>query len=372
MAITSLDEALRVAERISGLSGRIREVPGLDEGHVGRLHSSLMDLTRDYGKRPWWHHRFLLRELGGVALEVKSLAARGGLSGEHLELFDLVLYSLKHRRFRTVGKLLRKLEDSIRLLHERERLREEYRPFRGRLEQESKAAEEQILGLQKVPVPDAGPSDVEAAERLIDSFNAASAEALTRFLASAPGRDVIRICLREGSVPDLPFPAPPDPGAAQELLRLLEVQKGELARMDLNDLIEASGYSEARFAHLAPGSRRLHLRLQSNATWLRSISRSVAGVSLRDPPEALRQRIASLLQHLTEVPGAGEAVGHLRSLQALAEAGRLAAVQRSVQVYRDHGEAARKRWDGTLEPEIEERRRALENLRQSLRSLPEQ
>ncbi len=373
MAIASLDEALRAAERISALSEKIRGVPGLGEGHVGRLHASLASLARDYGKRPWWHHRFLVRELDPVALEVKGLASRSGLSREHLEVFDAVLYSLKHRRFRAVAKLLPKLEEPLSWVQQRERLREEYRPFRRRLEEESEALRQQILGLQNVPAPEAGPEEVEAAERLIESCNRAFAEAMRRFLARAPARDVVRACLQADSAPGLPAFAPPDSEAARGLLTLLEREEGEAARMDLYDLVEASGYSEARFAHLAPGSPRLHRALKSSATWLRSLARApeAAGLSIRDPPENLRQRISSVLRFLAAVPGAGDAVQPLRSLETLAETGRLAAVQRSAQVYREHGEAAGKRWDGTLGAEMEEKQKALADISKSLRELPE-
>ncbi len=367
MAAASLDDALRAAERISTLSEKIGGVPGLGEGHVGRLHTALAGLARDYGKRPWWHHRFLVRELDPVALEVKGLASRGRLSREHLEVFDAVLYNLKHRRFRAAAKLLPKLEEPLAWVRERERLREEYRPFRRLLEEESEALRQEIPRLQNVPAPEAAPADVEAAERLVESCNCAFAEAVQRFLARAPARDVVRACLQ------IPALAPPDSEAAMELLVLLERERGEAARMDLYDLAEASGYSEARFAHLAPGSPRLHRALKSCATWLRSLSRApeAAGLSLRDTPEEVRERVSASLRFLDAVPDAGEAVQPLRSLGALAETGRLAVLQRSARLYREHGEAARKRREGTLEGEIEQKVRTLASLEENLRALPE-
>lgn len=369
-AIASLDEARRVAEQIADLSAEIRKVPGLDEGHVERFHSALRGLIRDYGKRPWWHHRFLVRELDAVAPEVRGLAKREPLSPDHLAVFDAVLYGLKHRRFRTAGKSLRKLDGDLSLVAERERLREAYRSFRRRVAVEAEAAAERLAALESVPRPEAGPSDVEALERLVESFHSASAEALRTFLARAPGREVIRAFLHAAPAPSL---SPPDPEAAKGLLRLLEAQEGGLGRMDLHGLLEASGYSEARFAHLAPGASRLRGLLASNAAWLRSLSAAegAAHLSLREPAEVLEQRLRLLLRFMAGVPGGEKAVEHLAAIQRLAEGGSLAAILRSARIYREHGEAARKRWEGTLEREIEEARKRLEALRRDLDGLPE-
>ncbi|MEM3086192.1 MAG: hypothetical protein QXO51_07195 [Halobacteria archaeon] len=370
--VTSLEEARNAADRIADLSRRIREVPGLDEGHLGRLHASLRGLVREYGKRPWWHHRFLVRELDAIALEVRGLARKGSLSPEHLGLLDAALTGLKHRRFRTADKLLRRFDEALALVAERERAQAAYRPYRRRLEEETRGAEERVLALQGVPAPEASSSDVEAAEREAALFNASSARAVREFLARAPGREVLRVWLDGIAEGVLPLPPPPDPEAARELLRLLEGQGGELGRMDLHGLVEVAGYSEARFAHLGAGSHRLRGALASCASWLRSLVQSESGVglSLREPPASLLRRMDSLLRILAKVPGGEEALRHLRALQALAQAGRLEAIQRSAVIYAEHGEAARKRWNGMLEAEIAEKRRALEGLRRSLESLP--
>lgn len=374
--LTTVEEARRVASQISELSRQIREIPGLDGGHVARLYASLNNLIQDYGQRPYWHYRFMRRELDEIAAEVKRLAAGGELVAEHLELFDLALYRLKNRRFRTATKLLLKVKDGASLVQERERLREEYRPFRRGLEERARALEEEVRRLREVPSPEAGPGEVAAVEEQIARCNAASAAALRGFLARAPAREVLRLSLRMGAEPGLRFLAPPGPQDAEPLLRLLEAEAdaGGLARRDIYGLMEAAGYTEARLSHLTPGAKRLRLLLQANAPWLRSLSRveeaGAVSVSPREPPEALRERIPPLLRLLSEVPGAEEAVRRLRELHALVESGRFAAIQRSAELYRRHGEGARKRWEGSLEAEISGKERALEEVRRDLRDLP--
>lgn len=376
MPITSLDGARDVAAQVADLSRRIREVPGLSEGHVERIYVSIQRLIQDYGQRPWWHHRFLLRELDAVAAEVKRLANEGGLAAEHLELFDFALYRLKKRRFRAAGKLLLRMKETVSMVQERGRLLEDYRLFYRQLERQCQALEDEILRLRQVPILDAGPPEVEATERLVATANGASAVALRNFLVRTPGREVVRLCLRLGSGPGLSFLAPSDREAAGQLLRLLDQEEGsgDLSREDLYGLIEAAGYTEARLAHLARDARRLRLLLQANVPWLRGLSKvpesSAVSVSIRETPEGLRQRIPSLRLCLSEVPGGEEASRHLQDLFALVETGRFASVQRSADIYRTHGEDAQKRWDGTLEPEISKKAAALEGFRRDLRGLP--
>jgi hypothetical protein len=327
---------------------------------------------REYGGATPRQRKAFQRELEDVASAVTRIAPR--LPPKVVKLLDGSLVHARRTHFGEARKVLRKLDKPLGLYREMKGSLEEYRRLYRGLQQEAQDLQREAEVLAAVPKPPVGPGEVAGVMSLLQAYNEEVRRAYGALLEGPPAR-ALSLLLEASSDPRTGVP---HPGDREEALRFVEyLDRGgtisALPGRGLGALLQASQASEARLAHLLPDPKGFRRFLQAQLPWVKALMEAQGkafALSWNQPADTLEGRLDAIADHLSRMPGAEGALHRLQEIGALATSGTLWAAQAAEGIYRNHGNAARWSWEGTLETRVSSFRSKAEAIQALLAALP--
>jgi len=372
----SIREALQMVESIKALSQKAQEVPGLAEGELENVLHRANRILQNYAKLTRRTYRAFKRDLDDLASDVSELYKEGLLLKKHLRILDRMLNKMKMRDFYSARKLLRKFDDFVALRQEIESQLGEYRKFYQQLRRELEQRKTKLSRLHGVLRPALSPREVKDVTSLLLECKELVNRLISDYLSTYPSREVLRTMFWAATMPNLKIPAPSKPQPAEAMLNLLDSAgdiKNKFGDKNMHALMEAAGYTDARFAHILKDHRHLKRLLLENRSWLRALSTTKGygpNFSIEDDVDTIRPKIASWLEMLKRIPRSTEAEERLNALSEMLDSGTFANAQEAAQVYQRFGDAARRAWDGSLQKTIKETEEMVSRLLRDLERLP--
>ena len=358
-AASTVEELRALAEKVSAVTGKLKKTPGLVEGHVERIATSIDQVLRDYGGRSYRQYRNLVRDLDAVAAEVARHSKAGAISPKVLRILDAALLRIRKRDFFMGRKLLDRLGKLRAQAQERERMLAEYREGYRALEREVSRLRTERDRLRSVQRPPVSEEDVSALKSRLEEANRNLAHAWIAELHEIPCGTVITTLLEASKDRRLLLPHIPegDAMALSDLLAQVGPIREAFGRRGVHGLLEALSYSDAKLAHLAGDGRPLKTALQANLAWLKAVTApgdALPRLSLDLSLVELRNRIEALSRLSERLHASEKAREKLAEIRTQLESGDLERGQEADRAYRVHGEAARVAWAGSLQKAVGE------------------
>ncbi len=369
-----LDRARAAADRITTLMRKVGDTPGLVDGELHSLREGFETLMRDYGGATPRQRKAFRRELDVLAARIGRAGSTGGLSPKHLRVLDAALLHARTLHFANVRRVLGKLDKPLALARELAEAQEEYRrAYRGVL-QEVDGLRRERDRLRAVPKPPLPRYRVAEVTGELEAYNLAARGLLHELLTdgSASG---LRLLLVASSDPALAVPAPDDQRPAQDLVDFLGAHRGLLESLGpggVRALLDAERWSEARLSYFLVDPRAFRRLVQANLPWLRALGSPDCRALLfpwGQPADQVAGRSESMKRFLASCPGASEALARLAEVASVVASGAYQEALDAQTIHQAHGEAAQRRFDGSLEGDLRalgirlaEAERALEGL----------
>jgi energy-coupling factor transporter ATP-binding protein EcfA2 len=221
------------------------------------------------------------------------------------------------------------------------------------------------------------PSKGHAFVNGIESFNRTTEAAYLDFLARARADVAIPVLLDTCQHRGVGIPAPPQGADPDPLIHLLSGAgpgHDEIRARSFYGLLELPGYSDAKLTHIYGDSRMIRTALDAAWPWLKAVredERRSLQILWSDDAIGLRRRVGALVDFLTRLNPANDALTRAQLIQAQLESGRFAILQSSARLYATYGRDAEIKFDGRAEKEVETMKKEVASLSAVLREFPD-
>ncbi len=369
------DDSLREVERIRNLSEQVRSVQGLAHGEIEEVYNKAIKFMNTYTEMSRRQYRAFRRDLDALAERVAEIFKDGDLSKRHVKILDKALGKMRMRDFYSARRLIHRFDDLIALKNEMVTQLEEYRRSYQEKENEIEAMEAEVRRLRGIPAPRVSYRDIEALEGTIADCRDSANRFLYDYISKYPSNEVLKTILLASTNRTLGIPAPDNRQEAEELVNFLKTDKDAreaFGEKNIHSLVEAAGFTDARFAHILAEYRTIKRLLQDNIGWLKGIS-SPGGyfprLSINDDADYILSRIDAWRDILKSIPGSERVAEKLARLSTLIVPDEFEDLKEASRLYQTHGEMARLSYDGKIQDRIGETERAIASRKSDLEML---
>lgn len=369
--------AQETLELISRARKKVEGILGVLDGTLDRFRERIDRLIRESEVDNWRQVRIFMRDVDSIAADLAKAAKDRALAVRLVAVLDASLRKARKRDFYGARKAWRKLDRIAEQGAEVRRLQASYRDGYREVETRIRHLREQVERLERIPKPPASPEDAQAFNENVDAFNADTTAAYMDFLSRTRADQAIPILLEASQGSGIGVPAPPPRSDPEPLLRLLgnasppiEAFRGR----SFYGLLELPGYSDAKLAHIFGDARLIRGALEAAWPWLKAIrddERRSLQIQWTEDVGVLQRRLPSIVSFLERLGKLNHAAERGRDLVAALADGRFLAFQSAARHYATHGDAAARKWRGSLERDIEEMRAEAARLQSVLKRFPD-
>ncbi|MCI4371474.1 MAG: hypothetical protein L3J78_02380 [Thermoplasmata archaeon] len=370
-------EAPDLLESIGRARKRVEGIFGLLDGTLDRFRDRIDRLIRESEVDNWRQVRIFTRDVDAIAADLGKAAKEKRLAPKLVAALDISLRKARKRDFYSARRAWRKLDKIADQGAEVRRLQAAYREGYRVVEARIRQLRTQVERLERIPKPPASPEDARAFNESVDAFNEAATAAYLDFLARSRAEQAIPLLLEAAQGSGIGVPAPPPGSDPEPLLRLLNnaSPQGEAFRgRSFYGLLELPGYSDAKLTHVFGDARLIRGSLEAIWAWLKAIrddERRSLQIAWSDDVTMLKRRTPAIVGFLERLGKMNDAADRGRDLVAALQTGRFEALQSSARQYATHGDAAERKWRGTLAKDIEEMRKEAAHLASVLKKFPD-
>ena len=362
-------QARALAGEIKERAARLRTVPGMLDGALEEMRSSIERVLREYDKVSRRRLGPFQRELDVIMKRAEDLKTAGRLSTRHRKLVAQVLVHAHRVHFWNARRALTKLDRALAPLRSWQASFDAYRAFHRKATQRVRDAEDALAGLRAVPKPQASLEDVTNARAAIEACNRA-ADAAWSALTHRPVAQALEDLVAHPDVEGLGLLAVQEFACLRELSDVFEAEetlRDAIGTKPLADLVGTSEFSAAKWDRVYPQATLQRRKLQDLFHQLRPVvgGRYGTAFNLESPLPGLERRLAAWRRF----PGA-EGNPAWPDLVELRASGRIPALQESARIYDRHGDIAVRAFAGSLAEEIKEEEKELAAARKVLERLP--
>lgn len=364
-----LDSIARARKKVEG-------IVGLLDGTLDRFRERIDRLIRESEVDNWRQVRIFTRDVDAIAADLGKAAKDRRLAVRLVAALDASLRKARNRDFYGARKAWRKLDKIAEQAVEVRRLQGSYRDGYRAVEARIRQLRNQVERLEKIPKPPASPEDAGAFNESVDAFNAAATTSYLDFLSRSRADQAIPLLLEasQGSGIGIPASSPrSDPEPLQRLLNNASPEGSEFRSRSFYGLLELPGYSDAKLAHVFGDARLIRGALDAAWAWLKAIrddERRSLQIQWSEDVTMLKRRTPAIVAFLERLGKLNDAAERGREIVAALETGRFEALQAAARLYATHGDAAERKWRGTLEKDMEEMRKEASHLSSVLKRFP--
>ncbi|MGI0149478.1 MAG: DUF7118 family protein, partial [Thermoplasmata archaeon] len=325
----------------------------------------------------WRQVRIFTRDVDAIAADLGKAAKDGRIAVRLVAVLDASLRKARKRDFYGARRAWRKLDRIAEQGAEVRRLQASYRDGYRAVEARIRQLRSQVERLEKIPKPPASPEDARAFNESVDAFNAAATTSYLDFLSRSRADQAISLLLEASQGSGIGVPAPPPRSDPEPLLRLLNNASppGEAFRSrSFYGLLELPAYSDAKLAHVFGDARLIRGALEAAWAWLKAIrddERRSLQIQWSEDVTMLKRRTPAIVGFLERLGKLNDAAERGRELVTALESGRFDALQTAARLYATHGEAAERKWHGSLEKDMETMRKESTHLSSLLKRFPD-
>ena len=370
-------EAQDLLDAIAKARKRVEGITGLVDGSLDRFRDRVDRLIRESEVDNWRQVRIFLRDVDAIAADLGKAAKEKRLSQRLVAPLDASLRKARKRDFYGARRAWRKLDRLADQGAEVRRLQAAYREGYRAVEAQIRQLRTQIERLAKIPKPPASPEDARTFNERVDAFNGAATASYLDFLSRTRAELAIPLLLEASQGTGIGVPAPPAGTDPDPLLRLLNnaSPQGEAFRnRSFYGLLELPGYSDAKLTHVFGDTRLVRGALDAAWSWLKAIrddERRTLQIQWSEDVLVLKRRIPSIVDFLERLGKLNDAAERGRDLAASLQDGRFEASQAAARLYATHGDAAVRKWRGTLATDIGTMEKEAARLAAVLKRFPE-
>jgi len=365
-----LDSIARARKKVEG-------IVGLLDGTLDRFRERVDRLIRESEVDNWRQVRIFTRDVDGIAADLGKAAKDRRLALRLVAALDASLRKARNRDFYGARKAWRKLDKIAEQASEVRRLQGSYRDGYRAVEARIRQLRNQVERLEKIPKPPASPEDARAFNERVDAFNAAATTSYLDFLSRSRADQAIPLLLEASQGSGIGVPAPPprsDPEPLQRLLNNASPQGDAFRGRSFYGLLELPGYSDAKLVHVFGDARLIRGALDAAWAWLKAIrddERRSLQIQWSEDVTMLKRRTPAIVAFLERLGKLNDAAERGREIVAALETGRFEALQSAARLYATHGDAAERKWGGTLEKDMEKMRKEASHLSSVLKRFPD-
>ncbi len=369
------EDSLREVERIRALSEEVRSIQGLAHGEIEEVYHKAIKFMNTYTEMSRRQYRAFRRDLDALAERVAEMFKDGDLSKKHVKIFDKALGKMRMRDFYSARRLIHRFDDLIALKNEMVTQLEDYRRSYQGIENEIEAMEGELRSLRGIPKPTVSYRDIEALEDAIADCRESANRFIYDYISKHPSSEVLKTILLASGNRALGIPAPDNRQEAEELVNLLKTNKEAreaFGDRNIHSLVEAAGYTDARFGHVMAEYRTMKRLLQANIGWLKGLSTPggyFPRLSINDDAGYILSRTEAWRDILKSIPGSERVAEKLTHLSILIVPDEFEDLKEASRLYQTQGEMARLSYDGKIQDKIEETERAIVRRKSDLEML---
>src|SRR2546429_103059 len=370
-------EASGLLESIARARKKVEGIAGVLDGTLDRFRERVDRLIRDSEVDNWRQVRIFTRDVETIAADLAKASKDKRLALRLVAVLDVALRKARRRDFYGARRAWRKLDKIGEQGAEVRRLQAQYREgFRG-VEARVRHLKAQTERLEKIPKPPTSPEEAKAFNDRVDRFNVAATAAYLDFLSRARADVAIPLLLEGSQGSGIGVPAPPSGSDPEPLMRLLNnaSPQGEAFRSrSYYGLLELPAYSDAKLTHVFGDARLIRSALDSGWAWLKAIrddERRSLQIQWSEDVTMLKRRTPSIVGLVERLGKLNDAAERGRELTAALQDGRFDAWQSAARLYATHGDAAVRKWRGTLETDMEKMSKEAAQLASVLKRFPD-
>ena len=366
--VTDAGEARALAAEIKDRAARLRVTPGLLDGSLEEVRSTLDRILREYEKLSRRRFGSFERDLNVLAKRVQELEDAGRLAPKQIRLVTQALQHARRVHFWNARRVIGKIDKLLGPTREWRQDIDRYRSFHRKAAQRVRDAEDALAALRAIPKPPEGPDAVARLRALVEACSRAADDAWA-VQTHRPLVDALEDLVAHPDVDGLGLLSTKEFACLRELSDLLEAREalnGLFGPRPLAEVVLTSEYSAAKWDRVFPDATEHRRRLQDLFHHLRPVVTGTHGAAFSAdvPATELQRRVAAWRRF----PGAGGA----RAWDGMAnvlKAGRIAQIQESAHLYERHGDLARRAWDGRLADEVAAQEKELVAARKAVAAL---
>ena len=367
--ITTSADAKAFIGELRDRAARIRVVPGLLDGALDELRSSIEHILRAYEKMSRRRLGPFQRDLEAIAKRVEEVEDAGKISPRHAKLVGQALQHARRVHFWNARRVLAKIEKVLAPSRAWHADLEAYRAFHRKSSLRIRGTEEALVRLREVPKPPASPEDGARLKAVVEACNRAADESWSD-LTHRPTAEAIADLVGHPDLEGLGLLAVQEFAALRELGDLFEAEaplKETIGTQTLAELVQTSEYSAAKWDRVYPHAVHVRRKLQGLLHQVRPVVGGKYGTAFTaDAPVSLLERRLAAWRRFPDAEGRG-AWGQLAELRA---SERIPAIQESTRIYEKFPELGPRAWDGSLVEEIEAHEKERAAARKALAGLP--
>lgn len=370
-------DAPGLLEEISRMRKKFSDLPGALTGELDRFRDRMDRLIRESEVNNYRQIRIFLRDVDALAADLRKAAADKRLIPKHVAILDASLRKARKRDFYGARKVWHKLDKVVEQSAGLRALQAEYRDrFRG-VEARIRDLRKRMEHLDRVPRPPASRREADAFVAEIDAFNQAAEAAYLDFLSRAHADVAVPLLLDTCQHRGVGIPAPPQTSDPDPLIRLLAGAgpgHDEVRSRSFYGLLELPNYSDAKLTHLYGDSRMIRSALDAAWPWLKAVrddERRSLLILWSDDAVGLQRRVGALVDFLTHLNPANDALTRGQALLEQLKSGRFATLQTAARLYATYGRDAEAKFDGTADKEVEAAKREVGSLTAMLKRFPD-
>ncbi len=373
--MVNLETQARAALR--RLEGHRRELARLPQSPWRELEDFRVRLERlmaEYEGATLRQRKAFLRQLEDLAAAIDGSTKEGRWSPRHVRVVGIALRDARRLHFANAKNVLRKFDKPLGLYTAWGEATEEYRRLHRALNQDLEELRGRREALRAIPMPPMGPQESSAMVALVRDYNAQAAVFLRDVVARWPPKDALMITLDGSHKQSLRLPPPGEVEAAEALLGFLRESPALtklLPSQGVRGLLEFARFTDAKLAHMGTGAMDLRRLVVESQGWLKAVL-DCPGRALTLPWDGPISEAAvdGLGSFLRDMPGADGLRDSLSRISEALKSGALKRAREAEILYARHGEAARRRWEGSLGKEVEGLEGRISGVRTALESLP--
>lgn len=371
MSATLEAEARAALHRLQEARRELARIPQSPWEDLEAFRTKLDRLMSEFEGATFRQRKAFLRQLEELAAQMDRKSKEGRWSPKHLKLVGLALRDAKRMHFHNARNVLTKLGRPLDIYDQWKEATEGYRRRRRAVEQELEALKARRDDLKAVPRPEMSFEEASAAVALVVRYDRLASDLIQAMVRSPPG-PALKILLSGPA--EARLPSPHERESPEDLIGFLNANPNLekiLPTSGLPGLLELSKYTDAKLAHLAPGAMELRRHVVANYSWLKALIESPGrGLALAQDEPTLETRARAILGYAQTVGLLEPLLPHLEEIIASVTSGRMARATSSLALYTRHGEAARKKWEGTIGKEIHSIEEQITELSDILSRLP--
>src|SRR3990170_4205903 len=298
-------EAKALVAELRERAARIRVVPGLLDGALDELRSSIEHVLRAYEKMSRRRLGPFQRDLEAIAKRVEEVEDAGKISPRHAKLVGQALQHARRVHFWNARRVLAKIEKVLAPSRAWHADLEAYRAFHRKSSLRIRGTEEALVRLREVPKPPASPEDGARLQAVVEACNRAADESWSD-LTHRPTAEAIADLVGHPDLEGLGLLAVQEFAALRELGDLFEAEaslKETIGTQPLTALVQTSEFSDAKWERVYPHAVHVRRKLQGLFHQVRPVVGGKYGTAFTaDAAVSLLER---RLAAWRRVPGAG-------------------------------------------------------------------